>query len=746
MTNPTAKIDVPPGETLGPSLPLPASMPSGLDELLDQAHDDLQLQMLLIEVAACNELADFGLIARAYYFAKTHHEGQTRMSGEPFIQHSVEVARILAQLRLDATTVAAGLLHDVIEDTPATREEVAGEFGDKIAALTDGVTKIERFRYESRETRQAETYRKMLLSMVEDIRVILIKFADRLHNMRTLEHVDPEQQSRIAMETVQVYAPLAHRLGLARIRWELEDHSLKYVDPERYAEIRDKVALRREERERLIEEFKAPLVEELGRNAIAAEITGRPKNFFSIYNKMVARGKPFDEIYDLMAVRIIIDTVRECYHTLGLVHTLYHPIPERFKDYIATPKTNMYQSLHTTVVGPRGLPVEVQIRTREMHHTAEIGIAAHWRYKSGDTNAGDIEQRMDWLRHVLDWQRDATDPVEFMEDLKIELFQDEIFIFTPKGDLHQLPREATPIDFAFAIHTDIGFHCLSAKVNGQMVPLGTGLKSGDSVEIITSPHQKPSQSWLDLVKTAKARQRIRRWLKEEQFSQSVRLGQEILERELRKYRHRVEDEALDRVAGELGVTDGEHLYAGIGSGDVSVSRVVHRLFPHRPKRRVRPAARDSRGIRIQGMNDMMIQFGKCCTPIPGDDIIGLITRGRGISVHRTDCPNISDISEDPDRILSVEWDLEEEQAFTVQLLVRSNDRKYLLSDISRVISDTGANIQSSATRTAGHLAQETFWIDVRDTQQLQTITRQVLEVDGVVEVRRVDEPVPPPED
>ena len=746
MSNPTPKFDPPAAEVLGPSLPLPASMPTGFDELLDQAHDDLQLQMLLIEVAACNELADFGLIARAYYFAKAHHEGQTRMSGEPFIHHCVEVARILAQLRLDATTVAAGLLHDVLEDTPATLEQVAGEFGPKIATLTDGVTKIERFRYESREARQAETYRKMLLSMVEDIRVILIKFADRLHNMRTLEHVDPEQQTRIATETVQVYAPLAHRLGLARIRWELEDHSLKYVAPEMYSEIRDKVALRREERESLIEEFKAPLIDELERNAIEVEITGRPKNFYSIYNKMRSRGRPFDEIYDLMAVRIIVESVRECYHTLGLVHTLYHPIPERFKDYIATPKSNMYQSLHTTVVGPRGLPVEVQIRTREMHHTAEIGIAAHWRYKSGESDAADLEQRMDWLRQVLDWQRDATDPVEFLEDLKIELFQDEIFIFTPKGDLHQLPRGATPIDFAFAIHTDIGLHCLTAKVNGQIVPLGTELQSGDGVQIITSPHQKPNQSWLDLVKTTKARQRIRRWLKEEQYSQSVRLGQEILERDLRKYRHRVELEALDRIAADLGVTDGEHLYAGIGSGDLSVSRVVHRLIPHRPKRRVRPTARDNRGIRIQGMNDMMIQFGKCCTPIPGDPIIGLITRGRGISVHRTDCPNIADITEDPDRILNVDWDLDEEQAYTVQLLVRSTDRKYLLSDISRVISDTGANIQSSATRTAGHQAEETFWVDVRDTRQLQALTRKLLEVDGVTEVRRVDEPTPPPQE
>ena len=453
------------------------SPPLSLDELLEQSSGHLQLQMLLIEVASSNEQADFSLIARAYHFANAQHDGQTRRSGRPFMQHCVEVARILAQLRLDSTTVAAGLLHDVVEDTPVTIERVAEEFGPKIAALTDGVTKIERFRYESREARQAETYRKMLLSMVEDIRAILIKFADRLHNMRTLGHVDAEQQKRIALETVEVYAPLANRLGLARIRWELEDQSLKYIDPEMYAEIRDKVVLKREDREVYIDEFKSPIETELYKGGIEAEITGRPKNFYSIYNKMKAEGKPFEEIFDLQAVRITLGTIRECYHTLGLVHTIYHPIPDRFKDYIATPKTNMYQSLHTTVIGPRGIPVEVQIRTDEMHYTAEFGIAAHWRYKSGiGTEGGDLDHRMNWLRQVLDWQRDATDPVEFMESLKIELFQDEIFAFTPKGDLHQLPNGATPIDFAFAIHTDIGLHCLTAKVNGQNRASGRGLE------------------------------------------------------------------------------------------------------------------------------------------------------------------------------------------------------------------------------------------------------------------------------
>ncbi len=737
LTTPRIAIDEGPPRN-GEDLPERPG-PTNLEALLEDSRDHLQLQMLLIEVASCNESADFDLVARAYHFAHQAHAGQIRKSGEPFLQHIVEVARILAQLRLDTTTVAAGLLHDVVEDTEVTQDQIESRFGSKISALIDGVTKIERFQLESREARQAETFRKMLLSMVEDIRVILVKFADRLHNMRTLDALDDHQRQRISHETLEVYAPLAHRLGLARIRWELEDRSLKHLEPAFYREIREKVAMRREERERLIDGFKTPLAEELARSGIEAEITGRPKNFYSIYNKMRSRVKPFEEIYDLTAVRIIVGTVRECYHTLGLVHTLYRPIPDRFKDYIATPKTNMYQSLHTTVIGPQGMSVEVQIRTWEMHHTAEIGIAAHWRYKGGGAGeSSDLDQQMNWLRQVLDWQRDATDPVEFMENLKIELFQDEIFVFTPKGDLHQLPKEATPIDFAFAIHTDIGLHCLTAKVDGQIVPLSTPLTSGATVQIITSPHQKPNPSWLEMVKTAKARQAIRRWVKEERLSQSVRLGQEILEHELKRYRHRAGSEALEELAAELKLADTEHLYAAIGSGDLSVSRAVNRLVPNPPKRRVRPLIRDRRGIRIQGMNDMMIHFGKCCTPIPGDPIIGLLTRGRGLSVHRTDCPNFADLAEDPERLTPVAWDLEEEQAFTVQLLVRGHDRKYFLSDVTRIISDTGANIVSCETRTLAHVVEETFRIDVHDSRQLQKMVKKLRGVEGVTEVQRVD--------
>ena len=714
-----------------------------LDFHLEQARDHLQLQMLLIELGSCNDQVDCGLIARAYHFAEACHTGQKRLSGEPYIHHCVEVARILIQLRLDSATVAAGLLHDVFEDSDATIAQISTLFSPKIASLIDGVTKMDRLTYESQEARQAETFRKMLLSMVEDIRVILIKFADRLHNMRTLEAMEPERQRRIARETLEVYAPLAHRLGLARMRWELEDLSFKYLEPEVYREVRDKVAMKRREREVYIEEFKAPIEKELAQGGIEAEITGRPKNFYSIYNKMKSRGRPFEEIYDLLAVRITVHSVRECYHTLGLAHTLYHPVPGRFKDYIATPKSNMYQSLHTSVIGPRGIPVEIQIRTWEMHHTAEIGIAAHWRYKAGRRDPTDLDQHIHWLRQVLDWQREATDPKEFMENLKIELFQDEIFVFTPKGRLVQLPKGAVPIDFAFTVHTDIGLRCLAAKVNGQLVPLSTELKSGDAVQIFTSPQQKPRQAWLELVKTSKARNRIQHWLKEEQHGHSVHLGQEMLERELKRYRYKLQAEMLDRLAQEFSLVDGEHVLSAIGQGDLSVNRVVNRLLPPLPRRHTPPQIQDKRGIRIQGMDNMMIQFARCCSPAPGDTILGLITRGRGVSVHRADCHNIAEqLAVDPDRLLPVEWDLAEEQVFTVQLVVRSNDRKYLLSDISKTISDTGANIRSSTTDTAENWAIETFWVDVQNSKQLQELIRKVYQVEGVLEVRRGEIPQP----
>ena len=717
--------------------PLPTLPNTYLDEIVEQGGDELRLSMLLIEVSSCNDQADFELLNRAYYFAKEHHKGQLRKSGEPFLAHCVEVARLLAQLGLDHTTVAAGLLHDVIEDTPATYAEVAEQFGDKIAELIAGVTKIDQIAYESREERQAETYRKMLLSMVKDIRVILIKLADRLHNMRTLQYLSPESRQRTASETLEVYAPLAHRFGLARIRWQLEDQSLKFLEPKVYQELRESVAMTRREREDYIKEFKVPLEEALHDNGIKAEFTSRAKNFYSIYNKMKARGKPFEEIYDLLAMRIITGTVRECYQILGWVHNIYTSIPGRIKDYISTPKSNMYQSLHTSVIGPKGQYVEVQIRTAQMHHTAEIGIAAHWRYKSNDSAPVDLDQHMDWLHQVVDWQQEATDSAEFMENLKTELAsQDEIFVFTPKGDLHQLPKGATPIDFAFSIHTDIGLHCATARVNDQVVPLSAALNSGETVEIVTASQQKPKLAWLDQVKTAKARQAIRRWLREEQYDHNVRLGKEALDRGLRPA---ADPPDLNAVAEEFGFSDAEHLHAALGNGDLSIGKVISRIAPPKPKRRaIRP--QDRRDIRIQGMQNLMIRFGKCCGPIPGDEIVGLVTRGRGVTVHRTDCPNIGRISAEPDRLLAVEWEVEDEPAFTVQLRTRSWDRTYLLADISRAISDAGSNIRDSTTRADGHIAEQDFWIDVADNEQLRQAIDQIEQIEGVLEVQRVDEP------
>ena len=722
--------------------PLPTLPNTYLDELVEQGGDELRLSMLLIEVSSCNDQVDFELLNRTYYFAKEHHKGQIRKSGEPFLAHCVEVARLLAQLGLDHTTVAAGLLHDVIEDTPATYEEVAEQFGDKIAELIAGVTKIDQITYESHEARQAETYRKMLLSTVKDIRVMLIKLADRLHNMRTLQYLSLESRKRIARETLEVYAPLAHRFGLARIRWQLEDQSLKFLEPKVYQELRESVAMTRREREDYIKEFKVPIEECLHANGIKAEFTSRAKNFYSIYNKMKARDKPFEEIYDLLAVRLITGTVRECYQIFGWVHHIYTPIPGRFKDYISMPKSNMYQSLHTSVIGPKGQYVEVQIRTAQMHHTAEIGIAAHWRYKSNDTDPSDLNQQISWLHQVIDWQQEVRDPVEFMENLKTELASpDEIFVFTPKGDLHQLPKGATAIDFAFAIHTDIGLHCKTAKVNDQVVPLSTALSSGETVEIVTAPKQRPKLAWLDQVKTAKARQAIRHWLREDQYDHNVRLGKEALDRGLKPDQAGDPSPDLNAVAEEFGFSDAEHLYAAIGNGDLPIGKVISRIAPLKPKRRMlRP--QDRRDIRIQGMQNLMICFGKCCGPLPGDEIVGLVTRGRGVTVHRTDCPNIGRISAEPDRLLAVEWELGDEPAFTVQLRTRSWDRKSLLADISGTISSVGCNIRRSTTDTDidGHIAEQDFWIDVADNEQLRQAIDQIEHIEGVLEVLRLDEP------
>ncbi len=689
---------------------------------------------------------DLSLVAKAFLFAYDAHREQLRMSGEPYFKHPVEVAKILTELQLDHVTVAAGLLHDVVEDTGVSLEEVREKFGEEIASLVDGVTKMGGIRLESVEERQAENFRKMLLSMVRDIRVIMIKFADRLHNMRTLQYLPERKRKRIALETRDVYAPLAHRLGIARVKWELEDLALKELDPQVYEEIQRKIAAKRDERERYIRRFARPIQEELRKAGVKATITGRPKHFFSIYNKMKRRGVPFEEIYDLLAIRIIVEKVEECYYALGIVHSLYTPVHDRFKDYIATPKSNMYQSLHTTVIGPDGNMVEVQIRTEEMHRTAEEGIAAHWRYKEGKTDE-ELDEQLVWLRQVLEWQQEVRDSGEFLENLKIELFQDEVFVFTPRGDLLKLPRGATPVDFAFAVHTDIGLHCLAAKVNGRIVPLSYQLNSGDQVEIITSHNQKPNPDWLKFVKTSKARSRIKRWIRESQFEQSVELGQEIVNRFFKRFRIPKDEKELEDVAQTFGHNSLEQLYAAIGRGDLSVENVVRKLAPEKIEaakedslfqRFIQKARGTARGIRVNGVDNLLVHFGKCCQPVPGDKIVGFITRGRGIVVHRADCKNVLAMMEDPERYIEVEWDVDKDKQFMVSLQILGENRKGLLADVSQAIAAVDTNIVNAQMKAEDSIASGMFIIEVRNLSHLTRVISKVRKVKGVLSVSRME--------
>ncbi|MCD6335837.1 MAG: bifunctional (p)ppGpp synthetase/guanosine-3',5'-bis(diphosphate) 3'-pyrophosphohydrolase [Candidatus Latescibacteria bacterium] len=701
---------------------------------------DATFERLRGEIQAYNETADLDRIERAYRLSALAHRGQVRKSGLPFVHHGLEVARILAGLHLDSMTLAAGLLHDVVEDTQVPLSQIRNEFGEALALLVDGVTKISELKLQSREIQQAEYFRKMLLSMAKDIRVILVKLADRLDNMRSLQYLAPEKQQRIALETREVYAPLAHRFGIARIKMELEDLSLKALDPEAYEEIKAKVALSLEERERQIDRIRIPLAQELRAHDIEAEISGRAKHFYSIYTKMQHRGKSFEEIYDLMAIRIIVPTVPDCYHALGWVHALFTPVADRFKDFIATPKSNMYQSVHTTVIVPRGQRIEIQIRTPEMHRIAEVGIAAHWRYKEGRTGPDELDHHLGWIRDMVERQHDAMDAEEFMEDLKIELYQDEIFVFTPKGDLKHLPRGATALDFAFSVHTDIGLHCFGTKVNGRMVPIGTPLRSGDSVEILTSPNQKPTPDWLHIVQSSKARSRIKRYLKAESFWDSVRLGREMLGRKLS-----AREADLLALARKHKLQDTEHLFAAIGSGEIPLSRVTVALSGEKQKPQRRLLRRKGvRAVRIQGMGNMMIRFAECCRPVPGDEITGFVTRGRGVSVHRQDCPNIATMLTDEKRRIEVEWDSGRGNVFVARILVHAVDRRDLLNDITRVIRRMRINIRTSASSVEIDRSVVRFELEVQDLQQLRKLMAEIEAIDSVLTVERPDEVEEPP--
>jgi guanosine-3',5'-bis(diphosphate) 3'-pyrophosphohydrolase len=716
-------------------------MDAHLDNKQGNTGAGSQLETLLADVERLRPGADLDLIRKAYSFSAKAHEGQTRMSGEPYLTHCVETARVLAERHLDSVTIAGGLLHDIVEDTDRSLEEIRKEFGDEMAVIVDGVTSISGMSFESPEQEQMEKYRKMLLFMAEDVRVILIKLADRLHNMRTLQYLPEADRLRIARETLDVFAPLAHRLGIATLKWELEDLSLKYLDPEAYEILAKQIAKSRQEREQYIEELQGPLLKALRLNGINAEITGRAKHFYSIYMKMKKQGRPIEDIYDLMAIRVLTETVADAYKALGVIHGIYTPVIDRIKDFIATPKKNMYRSIHTTVIGPRGEMVEIQIRTFEMHRTAEEGIAAHWRYKDGGKSDEEMDRQLSWLRQTLEWSRDLTDPKEFMYSLKADLYHHEIIVFTPKGELKNLPRGATPIDFAYSVHTEVGNHCSGAKVNGRIVPLTSQLRNGDTVEIITQGNAEPSRDWLKVVKTPGARSKIRKWLKVKGYDESVGLGRDMLERQFKKAGKTLPAERdLDDLAQSFGRSDSEHLFFSVGCGEVSAERVLNKVHPQEAKiPHVRKATLEpvrGAGVTVQGIGNLMIRFAKCCQPVPGDEAVGLVTRGHGISIHRTGCSNLHLSAADGNRVVDIDWDTDKEQAFDVDLLVVCEDRRNLLADVAKAISDEDIDIVNADVGHRQGIPGGTFTVRVKNLKQLTKVMRSMVGVRGVQRVAR----------
>jgi GTP diphosphokinase / guanosine-3',5'-bis(diphosphate) 3'-diphosphatase len=645
---------------------------------------------------------------------------------------------------MDSATIAAGLMHDTIEDAGATVDQIKAEFGEEIAQLVDGLTKMSVLHFQSAAEQQVEYFRKMLLSMAKDIRVIVIKLADRLHNMRTLEHLPEEKQHRIALETKEIYAPLAHRFGMAKVKLELEDLSFKYLNSKEYNDIARKLTESQIERESYIKDLTIPLKTALEGAGLKVEITGRGKHIYSIYRKIVNRGVPFDQIYDLLAVRVVVESVTECYHALGIIHTMWAPVPDRFHDYIANPKSNMYRSLHTTVIGPRGRMLEIQIRTHAMHYTAEYGIAAHWLYKEGKKTHGELDRQMAWLREILEWQREMTNPEEFMEYLKIDLFQEDIFVYTPAGELKQLPRASTPLDFAFAVHSDVGFHCVGAKVNGKFVPLTTKLESGDEIEIKTSPHQAPSQDWLKIVKTTRAKAKIKHWLNQKGFEQAIQLGQEMLERELKKRRIPIPgDSELSDLAAMNGYLSADQMLSSIGSGTASLQTIVNKIAPQqeRPeptglKKIIDQARGATKGIKVAGLGNLMYRFASCCQPVPGEKIIGFVTRGRGLSIHRADCQNAAAVFNEPERRVDVEWDVDKGQSFMIRLYALVEDRKNLLKDITDAVADADINIRGGEISVGLEPAVAHFIVEIQNLNQLSKVIAKIRKVRGVLSVDR----------
>jgi len=691
------------------------------------------------------------LIVRSYRRAAEAHEGQQRKSGDPYISHPLAVAKITADLGLDDTTIAAALLHDAVEDTRVALAEIEEEFGEEVAAIVDGVTKLERLEFESREAQQAATMRKMLVAMADDLRVLMVKLSDRLHNMRTLAAMPTEKQLRIAQETLDIYAPLAHRLGVQEVKQQLEDLSFAALHPKRFAEIDHLVDARAPERELYLTQVEGEITERLAEVRVKADVTGRPKHLWSIYEKMV-RGRPFDDILDLVGIRVLVASVKDCYAALGCIHGMWQPVPGRFKDYIALPKFNLYQSLHTTVMGPGGKAVEVQIRTHEMHQRAELGVAAHWAYKE-KSPADDIV----WLNRILDWQTETTDPGQFMANLKGDLEDNEVYVFTPKGDVIILPDGATPLDFAYAIHTEVGHACIGARIDGRLVPLDSALKSGATVEIITSKVENPgpSRDWLNIVVTPRAQNRIRQWFSRERRGDAIEAGREDVIKTLRREGLPLGTEALEAAAEDLNYADLDALFAAVGEHHASAKSVatrVQRMFsgsdpereeqlstglttPRRPRRSASQPAR----VHVEGQEQMLVRLSRCCTPVPGDEIMGFITRGRGVTVHRTDCTNaVALVREQAERVIDVEWDADSRGSFVASLVVEALDREWLLRDVSAALSDHRLNILHSETRTGGdRMARMQFDVELGDPTQLDSLVVALKKIDCVFDAYRV---------
>lgn len=717
----------------------------------------MKFERLLAEVKNYSTNADTELLTKAYEFAAKAHDGQLRASGEPFINHPLNVSLILAGLELDVVTIAAGLLHDVVEDTGVSLETIEEQFGAEVALLVDGVTKLSRIEYKNKMEQQVENLRKMFLAMAKDIRVILIKLADRIHNMRTLKHMNPAKQKEIAYETLEIFAPLAHRLGIYKLKWELEDLSFRYLEPDNYYKLVEGIAKKRAEREAYIENVITVLQEKLVSVGIKADIQGRPKNFYSIYHKMQQQNKELSQIYDLTAIRVLVDSIKDCYGTLGMIHTLWKPIPGRFKDYIAMPKSNMYQSLHTTVIGPQGEPLEIQIRTWEMHRTAEYGIAAHWRYKEGAEGDDDFEQKLSWLRQLLEWQNDMRDAREFMETLKIDLFSDVVFVFTPKGDVVEMPRDSVPIDFAYRIHTQVGHRCIGAKVNGKLVPLDYKLRNGDIVEIVTTKQANgPSRDWLNIIQTSEARSKIRSWFKKENREENIEKGKDSLEREIKKLGYDepaefVRIEQLHQIARKMNFVTVDDLYCAIGMGVVTPNQVITRARDESKKDKVfniedlitkeprRKRPRSSSGIIVKGEEDVLIRLARCCNPVPGDPIVGYITRGRGVSVHRQDCRNVTlhGLGDD-ERMIEVSWDLADKGSYHVHLEVSAMDRAGLLNDVMTVLSEMKISADwVSARGTKNRMATIDLVLEVKGLDQLEYIMSKIRRIKDVYDIWRV---------